>query len=216
MLTVSKLRKYAKQLGIVNYSLLSKDELIHAISNVEGQSFIVQGACTRCGGHGKIHHYKHVDDGICFKCGGSGVEWFDNCNDEEKEERKPKERKRTAEELTKLEQLKQEAIKEIEQYIEKEISQRLKENYKNAIQKINNAQWEHEIVTEMKSIRNTATRKIATEKQVKFLLSLITKAKQKGSNRYDWEKLEADAKDKVLSTWDASYYIENILDDIND
>lgn len=84
MLTVSKLRKYAKQLEIVNYSLMIKDELIHAISNVEDQNCIVQGACTRCGGHGKIHHYKHVDDGICFKCGGSGVEWFDNCSDDEK------------------------------------------------------------------------------------------------------------------------------------
>jgi Zn-finger nucleic acid-binding protein len=77
MLTVSKLRKYAKQLGVVNYSLLSKDELIHAISNVEGQQFIVKGKCTRCNGQGYIKHYAHVEEGICFKCNGSGVEWFD-------------------------------------------------------------------------------------------------------------------------------------------
>lgn len=77
MLTVSKLRKYAKQLEIVNYSLLSKDELIHTISDVEGQQFIVKGKCTRCNGQGYIKHYAHVEEGICFKCNGSGVEWFD-------------------------------------------------------------------------------------------------------------------------------------------
>jgi Rho termination factor, N-terminal domain len=77
MLTVSKLRKYAKQLGVVNYSLMIKDELINAISNVEGQQYIVKGKCTRCSGQGYIKHYAHVEEGICFKCNGSGVEWFD-------------------------------------------------------------------------------------------------------------------------------------------
>jgi hypothetical protein len=93
MLTVSKLKKFAKQLEIPNYSLLSKDELINAISNVENQQFIVPGNCTRCKGEGKIHHFKHVEDGICFACGGSGIEWFDREEFEYMEQQKQQSKK---------------------------------------------------------------------------------------------------------------------------
>lgn len=37
------------------------------------QTVEMEFACDRCGGNGKISHYKHVEAGLCFKCGGSKV-----------------------------------------------------------------------------------------------------------------------------------------------
>ena len=30
-------------------------------------------ACPKCGGSGKLDHFRHVANGDCFKCAGTGV-----------------------------------------------------------------------------------------------------------------------------------------------
>lgn len=30
--------------------------------------------CRRCGGQGRIEHYRHVEGGVCFRCRGTGIE----------------------------------------------------------------------------------------------------------------------------------------------
>jgi hypothetical protein len=32
--------------------------------------------CHRCGGRGRLDHYRHVANGVCFACDGSGKEGY--------------------------------------------------------------------------------------------------------------------------------------------
>lgn len=48
-----------------------KDVLVKVDKN--GTKYWANNTCQRCGGHGYISCYTHVEGGVCFDCGGSGI-----------------------------------------------------------------------------------------------------------------------------------------------
>lgn len=39
-----------------------------------GKLIVDRPDCSRCGGTGYFHEYRHIQNGICFKCGGTGYD----------------------------------------------------------------------------------------------------------------------------------------------
>ena len=62
---------------LMNPPVMTAEDVAAAQAEVEAiraaRNTAAPKACPKCGGSGKIDHFRHVANGDCFKCAGSGV-----------------------------------------------------------------------------------------------------------------------------------------------
>ncbi len=129
---------------------------VKEIKEVKGNKYVYTIECPRCGGHGKLDQFNHVQKGECFKCSGTGIVEKEGklytLEDAEKLQRKYLENKEKSwakrmeqqqKELEQQEALRQ-AKREEQQKAYKQINKPKKRNTKNMIDEyLMEKDWEY-------------------------------------------------------------------------